>query len=175
MAGEARLVETGQGLVPEGDGWFVVNLADARWQRNARFGTWCALEGEARFPHLGVNVHVLQPDQPACLYHRENLQEAFLVLSGECRLLVDGQERRLRPWDFFHSAPGTDHVFVGGSDGPCAVLMIGARTLDEELVYPVHELARRYGASAVSETTSPRDAYAGTPPHEDAPSPWPLD
>jgi mannose-6-phosphate isomerase-like protein (cupin superfamily) len=48
----------------------------------------------------------LPGDQPNGLYHSENQQEAFLVLSGEGRLLVEGEERLLRPWDFFHSPAG---------------------------------------------------------------------
>jgi uncharacterized cupin superfamily protein len=161
------------GRVPRGPGWFVVNLRDARWREVERFGRYCPFEGETRFPHLGVNVHVLAPGQPACLYHRENQQEAFLVLSGECTLVVEEQERALGPWDFFHCPPGTSHVFVGRGEGPCAILMIGARLDEEELVYPVSPVAARHRASAARETTSPREAYAGTPPPRDIPSPWP--
>jgi uncharacterized cupin superfamily protein len=35
------------------------------------------------FPELGVNIRLLQPGQPAAMYHREGAQEACLVLSGE--------------------------------------------------------------------------------------------
>jgi hypothetical protein len=38
--------------------------------------------------------------------------------------------------------------------------MVGARTEDEQLLYPVSELAARYGASAEKETSNPREAYA---------------
>lgn len=173
MTREAKLADDG-GLVPEGPGWFVVNLAEARWRTNDTYGTWCAFEGEHRFRDVGINVHVLQPDQPACRYHSEGVEEAFLVLSGECRLIVDGEERRLAAWDFFHCAPGTEHVFVGAGDGPCAVLMVGARGKDQGLRYPVNELAKRFGASVEAETTEPSEAYAGTPPSVPVPSPWPL-
>lgn len=160
MTNEARLVETDGGLVPEDDGWFVVNAREARWHRQPAFGTSCGFEGDERFEQFGINIQVLDPGQPNCLYHRENLQEDFLVLSGECLLLVEGEERRLGPWDFVHCPPWTDHVFVGAGDGPCAILMVGARDPDEEVVYPVSELARRYGASAEKETPDPREAYA---------------
>ena len=92
------------------------------------------------------------PGEPNCLYHSESQQEAFLVLSGEGKLLVEGEERPIRQWDFVHCPAGTEHVFVGAGDGPCAILMIGARTPDEQLLYPVSELAARYGASAEEET-----------------------
>jgi uncharacterized cupin superfamily protein len=85
--------------------------------------------------------------------------EAFLVLAGECRLLVEREERRLRPRDFFDSPPWTEHAFVGASDKPCVILMVGAR-LGPEVRYPVSELAARYGASVERETSDPGQVYA---------------
>ena len=64
---------------------------------------------------------MLEPGQPSCLYHRENLQGDFLVLSGECRVLAEGQQRVLGAWDLVHCPPETDHVFVGAGDGPCVI------------------------------------------------------
>src|SRR5688572_20021274 len=103
---------------------------------------------------------VLRPGEPNSLYHSESQQGAFLVLSGECTLLVEGVERLLRPWDFFHSPAGTEHIFVGAGDRPCVILMVGARSDEEQLHYPVSELAARYGASAEEETSDPEQAYA---------------
>jgi uncharacterized cupin superfamily protein len=158
---EARLHDSGSGLAPVSEGWFVVNVRDVEWWVSETFGTGCAFEArEFPFPQLGINVSVLEPGEPNCLYHAESQQEAFLVLSGECRLLVDGEERRLGPWDFFHCPAGTEHVFVGAGDGPCVILMVGARSEDEQLLYPVSELAARYGASAEVETPEPSVAYA---------------
>jgi uncharacterized cupin superfamily protein len=174
MVEEARLEETETGLRPGTDGWFAMNVRDARWMRHETFGAGCAFEGpEAWFRELGINLRVLQPGQPNCLYHRESLQEDFLVLMGECLLLVEGQERSLRAWDFVHCPPNTEHVFVGAGDGPCVVLMVGARSDDEVLLYPVSELARRYGASVEKETDSPEEAYASFPEREAArPDAW---
>src|SRR5262249_60415037 len=107
---------------------------------------------------LGINVTVLEQGQ-STLYHAESNQEAFLVLAGECRLIVEGEERRLRPWDFFHSPPRTEHAFVGAGDGPCVILMVGAR-VGPEVRYPVSELAARYGARVERETSDPEHAYA---------------
>jgi len=155
--------------------WFVVNVRDARWRRHHAFGASCRFEDrEKPFEQLGVNIRVLQPGEPNCLYHSESLQEDFLVLSGECLLLVDGEERPLQAWDFVHSPPGTEHVFVGAGDGPCAILMAGARSEDERLHYPVSEVARRHGASAERDTTDPEEAYApfGPPPKEERPDRW---
>jgi uncharacterized cupin superfamily protein len=158
---EARLEDAGSGLAPAGEGWFVVNVHDAEWWTSETFGSGCAFESrEFSFPQLGINIAVLEPGKPNCLYHSESQQEAFLLLSGECRLLVEGEERLLRQWDFFHCPAGTQHVFVGAEGEPCVILMAGARTPDEQLLYPVSELAARYGASAEKETPDPRQAYA---------------
>jgi uncharacterized cupin superfamily protein len=158
---EAPLEDSGSGLAPAGDGWFVVNVRDAEWWLSKTFGSGCGFESrELSFPQVGINLSVMEPGEPNCLYHSESQQEAFLVLSGECRLLVEGEERLLKPWEFVHCPAGTEHVFVGAGDGPCVILMVGARTEDEQLLYPVSELAARYGASAEEETPDPKQAYA---------------
>ena len=135
-------------------------MRDAEWSTSNTFGSGCYFESEEFwFPRLGINLSVLEPGQPSALYHSENQQEAFVVLSGECRLLVDGGERLLRAWDFFHSPAGTEHIFVGAGDAPCVILMAGVRSKDEQLHYPVSELAARYGASAEEETSDFKQAY----------------
>ena len=162
---EAPLADTGSGLAPAGDGWFVVNVRDAQWltsENGAKkpSGSECAFESEeSSFRQLGIRLHVLEPGEPNGLYHAESHQEAFLVLSGECRLLVEGEERLLRPWDFVHSPGGTEHIFLGAGDGPCVILMAGARSEGWQVRYPVSELAARYDASVEKETTDPREAY----------------
>src|SRR5947208_10545687 len=167
---EARLEDSGSGLAPAGDGWFVVNVRHAQWLTSENgdkkpSGSECSFESrDAEFSQLGVRLHVLEPGEPNGLYHSESKQEAFLVLSGECRLLVEGEERLLRPWDFFHSPAGTEHIFVGAGEEPCAILMAGARSEGWKVLYPVSELAARHGASAAKETTDPRQAYVGFEP-----------
>jgi len=176
---EAPLEDSGAGLAPAGEGWFVVNVRDTEWAVTKEYGSGCGFESRAfRFEQLGFNICALEPGEPNCLYHSESLQEAFLVLSGECRLLVEGEERLLGAWDFFHCPPGTEHVFVGAGDGPCAVLMVGVRLPDEQILYPVSELAARYRASVEEETPDPKVAYAafggvepGRPPYWAA-LPW---
>jgi uncharacterized cupin superfamily protein len=155
---EATLERTEFGLVPKGEGWFVVNAKEARWIEGEAFGSGTVFEGDPKFKQIGINIGVLQPGQPACLYHREDAQENFLVLFGECLLLVEGEERPLKAWDFVHCPPWTDHVFVGAGQEPCAILAVGSRERDD-IVYPVSELARRYGASVEQETPDPKEAY----------------
>jgi len=159
---EARLEEAGSGLAPATEGWFVVNVRDAAWFNHATFGAACRFEGrEAPFREVGINIRVLQPGQPCGLYHAESQQEGFLVLAGECLLLVEGEERPLRAWDFVHCPPRTEHIVVGAGDGPAVVLMTGSRGADWNAVYPDSELARRYDASARKETAVPIEAYEG--------------
>jgi uncharacterized cupin superfamily protein len=160
---EARLEDFGSGLAPVTDGWFVVNVRDAEWWFADSRGAACWFESEygeppVEFGQLGINVTVLDPGQSG-VYHAESNQEAFLVLSGECRLIVEGEERALGPWDFFHSAPWTEHAFVGAGDGPCVLVMVGARS-SPGVHYPVSAIAARHGASVERETSDPEQAYA---------------
>jgi uncharacterized cupin superfamily protein len=153
---------TDGGLEPSGEGWFVLNARDARWLEG-HFGAYTRFEGEPRFARLGFNIGVLEPGQASCWYHGEDEQEDFLVLSGECLLLIEGQERRLKAWDFVHCPPWTEHVFVGAGDGPCALLAVGTRS-GGDVVYPASELAQRHRAGVERETPDPDEAYAGIPP-----------
>jgi uncharacterized cupin superfamily protein len=160
---EAQLEDSGSGLAPVTEGWFVVNVRDAEWYFADSRGARCAFENEygdppVEFAQFGINITVLESGQTV-LYHAETNQEAFLVLSGECRLLVEGEERLLRPWDFFHSPSWTEHAFVGAGDGPCVILMAGTRSGPEGR-YPVSELAARYAACVAEETSDPEKAYA---------------
>jgi uncharacterized cupin superfamily protein len=163
MVEEARLVSTENGLVPEGEGWFVVNAREARWLENETFGRYTRFEGDVRFPELGINVSVAEPGQPACMYHGESNQEGFLVLSGECLLVVEGKERRLRAWDYFHCPAWTEHVLVGAGDGPCVVLAVGARRPGTQVRYPASPAAAAHGAAVPEATESPKEAYAPYP------------
>ncbi len=174
---EASSEETPYGRYVTSDGWFVLNLEDALAVRNEeKGGALYPLEPqEARFRDFGVNVRVLSPGEPNAFYHAETGQEGFLVLSGECTLVVEEEERTLRQWDYFHCPSETRHIIVGG-DGPCVVLMIGARPEVETLHYPVSEVAAKYGASVTKETHDGDEAYADWPgEYRPVRLPWPLD
>jgi uncharacterized cupin superfamily protein len=160
---EIPLRETKFGLVADGDGWFVINARESRWRDYGRLGVNCDFEGKRRFRQLGINVNVLQPGQPLGLYHREARQEGFLVVAGECLLIVEGEERRLRAWDYFHCPGGTAHVLVGAGDGPAVVVAVGARGGRKSLVYLDDPVARRHDAGVEAETTSWAEAYASLP------------
>jgi uncharacterized cupin superfamily protein len=167
---EARLEQTAYGLAPGGEGWFVVNVRDAAWMRSEYFGEACVIEGEAvAFPQVGYTIHVLHPGQPNGLYHREDDQEDFLVLAGECIAIVDGQERPMRTWDFLHCPAGTEHIFVGAGDGPCVIFMAGAREHRGSAVYTRSDAALRHGAGVETETTPSDRPYERFPKWQPGP------
>jgi uncharacterized cupin superfamily protein len=163
MVPEAELKASDGGLEPAGEGWFVLNVRDAKWMTD-RFGAYTRFESrpEGRFPQLGFNIGVLSPGQASCYYHGEADQEDFLILQGKCLLVIEGEERRLRQWDFVHCPPWTEHVFVGAGDGPCVLLAVGSRT-SEGIVYPRSEVALKHDAGVELETRKPDEAYAGIP------------
>jgi uncharacterized cupin superfamily protein len=171
---EAQVEETPYGCYVTSEGWFVHNLEEALAVRFEGGALYPLEPQEAPFRDLGVNVRVLWPGDANALYHHEDAQEGFLVLSGECMLIVEEQERPLRQWDYFHCPPGTRHVVVGSGDGACVVLMIGARRKQETFGYPVSPVAAKYGASVAEETSDPDVAYAGrTNDYEPVRLPWP--
>jgi uncharacterized cupin superfamily protein len=108
------------------------------------------------------------------MYHRESDQEGFLVIAGECLAIVEGQERRMRAWDYLHCPPETTHITLGAGDGPCAILMVGTRSPDDRTHYPADPVAAKHGAAVSSPTDDPAEAYAGRPPSAPARSPWPF-
>jgi uncharacterized cupin superfamily protein len=167
MVPEAHLERTDAGLVPRSEGWVALNAREAPW-REGDFGAFTRFEGDPRFEQIGINVSLLRSGQPSCMYHREDEQEDFLVLSGECLLLIEGEERRLRAWDFVHCPPWTEHVFVGAGDRPCVIVAVGGRS-GGDVVYPRSELALRHGAGVERETADAEEAYARFRPDVDVP------
>jgi uncharacterized cupin superfamily protein len=134
---EARLEDSPGGLAPATEGWFVVNVRDGRWMTNEALGDAFVVEGhDASFEQVGYTIGILLPGQAGGRYHRESDQEDFLVLAGECILLIEGEERPLQRWDFVHCPPGTEHGFVGAGEGPCVIFMTGARSENKEILYP---------------------------------------
>jgi uncharacterized cupin superfamily protein len=160
---EAPLRHTRYGLVYDGVGWFVLNARDSRWRDFGPLGAYCNFEGKRPFRGFGINLNVLNPGEPMSMYHSEAHQEGFLVLAGKCILVVEGEERPLEAWDFFHCPGGTAHVIVGAGDGPAVVLAVGARGGRKGIVYRVDPAAIRCGAGVEQETTKSAEAYARYP------------
>jgi uncharacterized cupin superfamily protein len=170
MVPESKLERTEHGLVPEGEGWYVLNMRDAEWRHADGRGAVCVIaddfEGWRReADQLGVNPFVLMPGEPMAMYHWEADQEGFLVVSGEALLIVEGEERHLRAWDFVYCPPNTRHVIIGAGSGPCLVIAIGARERNS-LGFTVDDVARRHGASVAEDTADGGVAYASVPRRE---------
>jgi uncharacterized cupin superfamily protein len=170
---ESEPEETERGLLPKGEEWYVLNMRDAVWRHVDGRGAVCLVlddfENEPRAEQLGVNPFVLNPGEPMSMYHWEDDQEDLLVVSGEAVLIIEGEERPLRAWDFVHCPPRTKHVIVGAGPGPCLVIAVGARAHSAEpgsLGFPVDEVAKRYGASVEADTMDGGAAYASVPSRE---------
>jgi uncharacterized cupin superfamily protein len=150
--------------------YFVANVRRLRWQEN-ELGASCEFDKHReRFPEFGINLTVLAPGQPMTMYHRERYQEGFLVLRGECLLIVEGQELPLQEWDYFHCPPDVAHAIVGAGTQPSLVLAVGNRLGPDVIVYPRDEAALKHGAGVEHETPHPDEAYARfTRPAPDVP------
>ena len=164
MLPEAPLEQTEYGLLPAGEGWFVLNAKEARWNLEGTGGKLTFFEGDqAGFQQLGINVSVLEPGQPMAMYHFEDEQEDFLVLSGEALLIVEGQERPLRAWDLVHCPPGTKHVIVGAGTGPAILVSVGSRGSNGPWGYTPDPVAAKHDACVEEETADSKIAYARFP------------
>jgi quercetin dioxygenase-like cupin family protein len=183
MVPEAPLERTEHGLFAAGDGWFLLNMGDARWFDRG-IGLEAGISGQADFAQVGIGLQVLAPGVPMAMYHWETDQEDFLVLSGEALLIVEGQERPLRQWDLVHCPPPAQHVIVGAGNGPCVVFAVGARERhtfrgpdgrlhgrDDGGAYTVDEAAIRHGAGVERETIDADEAYARV---RSSPEPQPM-
>jgi uncharacterized cupin superfamily protein len=166
MVPEARLERTETGLVPTGEGWFVLNAQEAPWFYRDGRGARVVFEGKSDFPQVGISLFVLAPGEPIGMYHWEADQEDFLVLYGAALLIVEGEERPLRQWDFVHCPAETKHIIVGAGDASCVILAVGAREHQQGGFsggYTVDEAALRHGAGVDRETTEVAEAYARIP------------
>jgi uncharacterized cupin superfamily protein len=160
---EAPLRRTEHGLVAAGDGWFVLNAREARWHHGEGRGARLGFDGETKFTQVGVNLYVLAPGEVMGMYHWEADQEDFFVVDGEALLIIEGEERPLRKWDFVHCPADTRHIIVGAGQSPCVVLAVGARENQAGPGwggYSVDEAALRHGAGVERETNNVRQAYA---------------
>jgi uncharacterized cupin superfamily protein len=141
--------------------YFVANVRDLSWQEN-ELGATCEFDKHReRFPEFGINLTALQPGRPMTMYHREGYQEGFLVLRGECLLIVEGEEVQLRRWDYFHCPPDVAHAVVGAGARPSLVLAVGNRIGPDVILSPREETALEHGAGVEQDTPDSREAYSG--------------
>ena len=144
----------------------MVNARDVVWGVSEGRGTYSRFEGDPDFSQLGIHLVAMEPGEPMSMYHWEADQEDFLVLSGEALLIIEGEERPLRPWDFVHCPPEAKHTIIGAGDSTSLVLAVGAR--DRSVGpnwggYSVDEAATKHRAGVEQETSDPDVAYADYP------------
>jgi quercetin dioxygenase-like cupin family protein len=149
--------------------WFIRNVRDVQWYDAGDYGVYGDFEQGERFPEFGFNFGVAWPGQPGAMYHREDHQEGFLVLSGEVLLIVEGEEHILKQWDYFHCPAGVAHILVGAGDGPAFVIAVGGRVGPSNPVYLADPVAQKHGAAVDQETTDPAEAYASIPKPQPTP------
>jgi quercetin dioxygenase-like cupin family protein len=174
---EARIERTDEGRVPAGDGWFILNLGEMAWETVPGYGVWRGFDWGRTSddePGVGVHIHVLQPGEAPGFYHAEAAQEGFVVLSGECLAIVEGQERAMRQWDYLHAPAGTAHITVGAGDGPCVILMFGSPDPSRKVDWIADATAAEHGASVEHTTGVDREAYGDLPPDALVPPPAPF-
>ena len=79
----------------------------------ARFG-----RGRLESRDLGVSHWRYEPGYRARVGHRHGEQEeAYVVVSGSGRIVVDGEVLELREWDVVRVAPEVVRAFESGPDG----------------------------------------------------------
>ena len=117
---------TDAGLVPQARAGSCSTHATHRGSEATERGQDTDFEGGQEWAQLGFRIQVVAPGQRG-VYHGERGQEDFLVVSGECVLVIEGEERRLKAWDFVHCPPWTKHIFVGAGEAPCVIVMVGSR------------------------------------------------
>ena len=146
------------------DSHFVANVRDLPWVSNAAMGELCVFESDERtFEQVGYTLAVLQPGQRGAQYHRElDNQEDFLVLSGNCIAIIEGEEHELGQWDFVHCPPGVAHGFVAVGDAPCVLFMCGGRR-GKRYLFVRDDAALRHGIGVEVETADQTEAYASLP------------
>ncbi|HET7744289.1 MAG TPA: cupin domain-containing protein [Gaiellaceae bacterium] len=149
------------------DSPFVANVRDLPWMSNEAMGDVCMFDSDRpQFEQVGYSLAVLKPGQRGAQYHRElDNQEDFLVLSGECIAVVEGEEHRLGQWDFVHCPPGTAHTFLAVGDEPCVIFMCGGRH-GKRYVFVRDEVALRNGIGVEVETSDQAEAYRELPKWE---------
>lgn len=157
------------------------NVDEARWLGSDGHA-YVTIEAQgdhgARCEQFGFSVDVLQPGAGAS-YHRESWDdESFLVLAGECDLVIEGELHRIDAGTFVHCPAGTAHVFVGAGERPCQLVMLGARgNVPDDATwgeYVPDPHAARLGVAVDAVTSDPAIAYDGRPPYEPVPAPMPF-
>ena len=159
---EAQLKDSGSGLAPATEGWFVVNVRDAEWWFADSRGARCSFESEYGEP--AVSSHSSGSTSPYWSQDRAaSITQSPLRKRSSCSPGSAGCSSRARSDAF---CPGTSSIRLRGQSTPSWARATGHVPPDgrcafgPEARYPVSELAARYGASVEEETSDPAQVYA---------------
>ena len=150
---EAGLEQTEFGLVPSGEGWFVVNAREARW-RIDDLGAFTASRARRASSRSGSTSSCSRrASRWRCTTTRTTRRTS---LCSPARRWRSSRARSGRCGSgtccIARSAPATS--CSARARGPCVLLAIGSRSGGEDWgAYPVDETALRHGASVEQETT----------------------
>jgi hypothetical protein len=134
MVPESQLEKTEHGLVSKGEGWFVLNKRDAVWRHVDGRGASASLAPISKASGNSSSSASIRScsgsgrtDGHVPLEGRSGGLPRGV---GEAVLIIEGEERQLRAWDFVHCPPNTKRVIGGAGSGPCFVIAVGAREHD---------------------------------------------
>jgi hypothetical protein len=161
---EASSEETPYGRYITSDGWFVLNIADALAVRNDEKGgaTYPLEPRESPFRDVGIRVPSSRRANRTRSTTPKACRKGFSCSRASARSSWRRTNGRCGSGTTSTVQPVRASVIVGAGDGPCSILMLGARP-DVEVRYPVSEVAAKYDASAVKDTDDADEAYADWP------------
>jgi mannose-6-phosphate isomerase-like protein (cupin superfamily) len=88
---------------------------------------WRFARNEVDSPELGISRFTYEPGSRMPFAHRHREQEeAYVVVAGSGRAMLDDEIVELEPWDVLRVAPAVIRSFQAGPDG-LDVICIGGR------------------------------------------------
>jgi uncharacterized cupin superfamily protein len=86
---------------------------------------------------FGICQHTLFPGQENARYHAEHDEdEFFFILTGTCKVRLDGKIYQLHPGDVIFTPTGVAHSFFNDGSDPCRLLAAGQTVAPHGTDYP---------------------------------------
>ena len=87
-----------------------------------------------RGPRLDWGTLRFLPGQELGTHHHEQVEETFYFTNGTPRVVVNGEEYRVRVGDAFRMEPGDVHNIINDTDGPIDAVFIKSDYLPQDKV-----------------------------------------
>lgn len=88
-------------------------------------------------------MEVVMPESAGPPPHRHPWDEAYYVVEGEVRFMIESEERLVRAGDFIYAPGDTLHGFQGASDRPARMLIFDAPAHAESFFRDVEREVKR--------------------------------